>query len=583
MEQQTLDFSDYYQAFRRRRGSIILVAAIIFTIGALAAFFWPSTYKSSATILIKEQDIPPDLVRSTVTSFASQRIQAISQKVMARPNLMEIIDKYNLYQNERERLTTEEVIDQMRENIGLDLIDANVVDPRTGRPVSATIAFQLSFSGENPPQVQKVANELMSLYLKENIKERSEKANETYSFLHGESKRLNREISNLESKLADFKEKHVNSLPELQQLNLNLMDRTEREISDLGNEIRAQEQTRVYLQSQLAQLQPYGADPSMNPKTRLQALRTQYLELIARYSPDHPDVIRTRREIAGLEQETGQVDSSAEQLKQIEALRGELAVLLKKYSAQHPDVIKLQRQIHSLEQSVATPNAAPVKSSLARAAADNPDNPAYVQIQSQIESADMQIRSLKAKKQNLEAKQADYERRLIATPQVEREYRALQRDLQNATTEYDNIHAKLVSAEIAQQLEKDSKGERFEIIEPPILPEEPVSPNRPAILFLSLVLAIGCGFGIAAVTETMDDAVHGGKSIALSFGSAPLAVIPYISTDREARREKRRIATRLTATAAALIIGAAAIHYLWQPLDVLWYKALRKADVAINT
>ncbi len=119
-------------------------------IGALAAWLWPATYKSSATILIKEQDIPPDLVRSTVTSFASQRIQAISQKVMARPNLLEIIDKYDLYADERKRLTTEEIIEEMRDNIGLDLIDADVVDPRTGRPTAATIAFQLSFTGEQP-------------------------------------------------------------------------------------------------------------------------------------------------------------------------------------------------------------------------------------------------------------------------------------------------------------------------------------------------------------------------------------------------------------------------------------------------
>lgn len=582
MEKQVLDFSDYLDAVNRRRTSILVIAIAVFVIGALIAQLWPASYKSSATILIKEQDIPPDLVRSTVTSFASQRIQAISQRVMARPNLLEIINKYNLYAGERKRLTTEQIITEMRAEIGLDLIDANVVDPRTGRPTAATIAFQLSFSGEHPGQVQKVANELMSLYLKENLKERTEKATETYTFLNEESKRLSREIAELEAKLAEFKEKHVNSLPELRDLNRSMMDRNERELSDIGNQIRAQQQTRIYLQSQLAQLKPYGADPAMDPKTRLQALRTQYLALIARYSPDHPDVIRAKREIAGLEQETGQVDSSAEQLKKIEALRGELGTLLKKYSAEHPDVVKLQRQIHSLEQSITTSNT-PVKSSLATSASDNPDNPAYIQIQTQIESADSQIRSLNTKKADLEARLADYEQRLIETPQVEREYRALARDLQNSTAEYDNIHAKLVSAEIAQELEKDSKGERFEIIEPPILPEEPVSPNRPAILFLSFVLALGCGIGYAAIAESLDDAVHGSKSISMTVGTAPLAVIPYMATDTEISRRKRKAATKFTAAAAVVILGIAAIHFFWHPLDVLWYKALRKADTVINT
>ena len=583
MEEQALDFSDYLGALKRRRTSILIIAVVIFMIGALAALLWPATYKSSATILIKEQDIPSELVQSTVTSFASQRIQTISQMVMARPNLLELIDKYDLYVDERKRLTTEEIIMEMRDNISLDLIDAAVVDPRTGRPTAATIAFQLSFTGEKPGQVQKVTNELMSLYLEENLKERSEKANETYVFLEKESARLNSEIADLQEKLATFKELHVNSLPELQQLNLTMMDRAEREMSDADNQIRVQEQTRVYLLSQLAQLKPFGADASLDPKTRLQALRTEYLRLLARYSADHPDVARTKREIEGLEKETGQVDSSAEQLKQIEAIRGELGTLREKYSPEHPDVVKLERQIKALEQSVASADSSPVTSKLASSAADNPDNPAYVQIQTQIEAADNQIRSLQRKKADLKQKIADYEQRLIETPQVEREYSFLTRDLQNTISEYQNIRLKLTSAEIAQELEKDSKGERFEIVEPPIRPEEPVSPNRPAILFLSFILALGTGIGYAAVAESLDSSVRGSKGLAFAAGAPPLAVIPYLESDREKTQRKGKTMRRAAAAIGAIIIAITLLHNFWMPLDVFWYKALRKADVVINT
>lgn len=581
MEEQTLDFSDYLDAFKRRRTSILVIALTVFLIGALAAWLWPATYKSSATILIKEQDIPPEMVRSTVTSFASQRIQAISQKVMARPNLLELIDKYDLYKDARKRLTTEEIISEMRDNISLDLIDASVVDPRTGRPTAATIAFQLSFSGENPVQVQKVANELMSLYLKENLKERAEKASETYDFLNQESQRLNKEIQDLQARLATFKEQHANALPELKQLNLTVMNRTEDEMSDIDTQIRAQEQTKIYLQSQLAQLKPFGADAALDPKTRLQALRTEYLRLLARYSPDHPDVIRTKREIEGLEKETGLVDSSAEQLKQIDELRGELGTLRKKYSPEHPDVVKLERQIKALEQSVADSPA--TSTNLASSAADNPDNPAYIQIQTQIEAADTQIRSLRTKKDTLRKKLDDYEQRLTETPQVEREYSTLQRDLQNAVARYQDIRLKLTSAEIAQELEKDSKGERFEIVEPPILPEEPISPNRPAILFLSFVLALGSGIGYAAVAESLDSSIRGSKGLMNATGAPPLAVIPYQESDREKSRRKGKTLRRAAALIGAIIIAITLLHNFWMPLDVFWYKALRKADVVINT
>ena len=580
MEEQALDFSDYIGAFKRRRTSILVIALAVFLIGALVAWLWPATYKSSATILIKEQDIPPEMVRSTVTSFASQRIQAISQKVMARPNLLEIIDKYDLYENERKRLTTEEIITEMRDNISLDLIDASVVDPRTGRPTAATIAFQLSFSGENPVQVQKVANELMSLYLKENLKERTEKASETYDFLNQESKRLNKEIQDLQKKIATFKEQHAKALPELQQLNLTVMNRTEDELSNIDTQIHAQEQTRIYLESQLAQLKPFATETALDPKTRLQALRTEYLRLLARYSPSHPDVIRTKREIEGLEKETGMVDSSAEQLKQIEALRGELGTLRKKYSPEHPDVIKLERQITALEKSVAD---SPANISTSLPTSNNPDNPAYIQIQAQIEAANTQIRALRAKKTSLKNKLDDYEQRLTETPQVEREYSTLRRDLQNAVTRYQDIRLKLTSAEIAQELEKDSKGERFEIVEPPILPEEPISPNRPAILFLSFVLALGSGIGYAAVAESLDSSIRGSKGLANTTGAPPLAVIPYQESDREKSRRKGKTLRRAAALIGAIIIAITLLHNFWMPLDVFWYKALRKADVVINT
>ena len=578
MEEQTVNLSDYLSAFKRRRLSIFLIAATIFTIGALVAVFTPPTYTSSATILIKEQDIPPELVRSTVTSFASQRIQAISQKVMARPNLLKIINQFELYKKKLKRLTTEEIISEMRENISLEMIDADVVDPRSGRPMAATIAFRLSFSSDNPVKAQQVANELMSLYLKENLKERTEQASETYLFLKDESGRLSKEIGVMEAEIAAFKESHANSLPELLQLNMELMTRTERELEAIDSQIRSQEERKVYLSGQLAQIKPYGTDVALDPATRLQALRTQYFALAARYSEDHPDVIRMRKEIQGLEEETGDVDSSAEQLQQIEAMRSELAILKKKYAPEHPDVVKLERQIKSLEANV--PDST---SKLTAKAADNPDNPIYIQMQSQIEAANLEIRTLEKKKLRLRDKLAEYEQRLVETPQAEREYQSLQRSLQNAISEYQNIRTKLVAAQIGQELEKDSKGERFQIIEPPVRPEKPISPNRPAILFLSFVLALGCGIGYAAVRESMDDTVRSSKTLTAAAGITPLAVIPYLKTDAETRKRKQGLVMRAAATAAAIILAVTLFHYFWTPLDVLWYKVLRKADTVVNT
>ena len=81
---------------------------MVAAVGVVVAIALPSVYRSSATVLVQEQEVPPDLVRSTITSFADERIQVISQQVMTRAVLLQLVEKYGLYQKQRERATNDE-------------------------------------------------------------------------------------------------------------------------------------------------------------------------------------------------------------------------------------------------------------------------------------------------------------------------------------------------------------------------------------------------------------------------------------------------------------------------------------------
>ncbi|MFZ5621982.1 MAG: GNVR domain-containing protein [Pseudomonadota bacterium] len=575
IEEQTKNLQDYLTAFKRRRAQIAAIFVVIFGIGAIVALAWPPTYRSEATILIEEQQIPAELVQSTVTSYAAQRIETISQRVMTRSNLMGIIEKYGLYVDERARETTEEVLERMRDDIKLEMISADVIDPRSGRPMPATIAFSLAFQGEQPEQVQKVANELTTLYLQENIKTRASKAQETLTFLSDEASRLNQQITDLEKRLAEFKEANAGSLPELQPLLREQIERTERELTDTATQIRSLEDRRFYLQGQLGQQDPYGADVNLSPGARLKALRTEYASLAARYSADHPDVIRLKREIESLERETGQVNPRESLLEQIAALNTELASMREKYSPEHPDVVRVERQIAGLEATLAETPAGGGSQSRR-----SPDNPAYVTLQAQLNATENEIQSLRTKRTQLEARRAEYEQRLAAMPQVESQFRTLARDLENASAKYQEIKSKQMQAQVAQQLETESKGERFTLIDPPVLPEEPIKPNRPAIIFLSLVLALGAGMGYAAAAESLDSTVRGAKGVVATLQVAPLAVIPYLASDREITTQRRKRRLIVLGALAVVLIAVGLVHVFVSPLDVLWFRALRKATIA---
>jgi len=575
--EQTLDLDDYLAAFRRRGSMITFIAASVFLLGLITAFVLPPTYQASATILIEEQEIPSELIQSTVTSYAAQRIQVISQRVMTRTNMLEIMNKYGLYESVRNRKSSEQALADMRNDVSIDMINAEVMDPRTGRPRAATIAFKLGFKGEQPNMVQKVVNELTTLYLNENLRTRTEKAEETTAFLTEESNRLSAEITRLGTALTAFKERNANRLPEQRDLNFQALERTERDIATIDTQLSGLDEKRIYLNGQLALLDPYSSSGVMSSGARLEALRTEFIHLSTRYSPGHPDVMSMKREIEALEQETGLGPSTADLQAQLSLLQQELASLEQSYTAEHPDVKSLKRQIATVESELRNPPPMPTT------APASADNPAYVNLQSQLAAANTEARTLRARRAQLVAKLADYEERLLQMPKVEQEYRAITRDMENATRRYQEINAKQMTAEVAQSMEQERKGEKFTLIDPAILPEEPISPNRPAIILLGLVLALGAGVGSAALAESTDSAVRGAKGLVGILNTAPLAVIPYLPSAADIRSQASRKWLIIAAVIGVIAIVLLLLHFLYSPLDVLWFRGLRKMDNIVGS
>ena len=580
MEEQEKSLQDYLAVVSRRKVAIISTGLVVFLIGLVTALAWPPTYKSSATILIKEQEIPSELVRSTVTSFAAQRIQTISQRVMTRPNLMEIIEKYGLYVDERKRYTTEEVLEEMRNDIGLNMISADVIDPRTGRPGAATIAFTLSFQGNSPSSTQKVAGELTSLFLAENLKNRKDKAAETYGFLTDETIKLEEKIAASGRKLAEFKEQYANSLPEMSAMNMSLLNRTESDIDSVEAELRALKERKFYLESQLTQINPLTnmrsatGESILDPASRLKALESEYASLSAKYSNEHPDIVKIKREIEGLRKQTGNELDTQEQAMALTKKRSEYAVLVKKYSAEHPDVLKLNSEITILEKSLASRPSDPEKIVMTM----QPDNPAYISIQTQLKTIETEISSNASRKKRLDKKLQELEISIAKSPQVEKEYLVLSREQQNALARFQDIKARQMEAEIGQELEKESKGESFVLIDPAQYPEKPVKPNRAAIVFLSLIFSIAAGLGVAILKETMDGSIRGVSGVSKLLTAVPLAVIPVIYNTYDLRRKQRVSRIVLGSIIGSIVMVLFLIHFFWTPLDVLWFRGIRKAE-----
>lgn len=563
----------------RRHGRLaaaLLGAGVVVTI--LLALFLPPTYRATATILIEQQEIPQEVVRSTITSFADQRIQVISQRVMTTQNLLAIAEKYNLYPWERRTRAREVVLAKMRDDIRMRLISANVMDPRSGRPMLATIAFTVSFDNGSPEICVKVANELTTLYLNENITTRAAAAQQASTFLKDEADRLESEIQSYAAKLADFKKQHTDSLPELGNANFELLDRAEMDLREANTRLGSIDSQKAFVDAQLAILTPTSqvftetGQRILSPADRLKTLKADLAALKARYAPDHPDVVRTQREIAGLEPMVADDNDANDLLRELEDARGKLAAASQRYSPDHPDVLRLQRSVASLEAQVAAHAAVP----RVEAARTNPDNPAYIQLRAQRESLLADRAATMQKQEQLRAKADDLRRRLALAPAVEKEYRQLATDYDNAQLKYHEVRSKQMEAQVSQNLETERKGEKFTLIEPPLLPEEPVSPNQPLVLTLGLLMSVVLALAVMVGRDALSSAVRSARDLETLLTVPPLVVIPVIETVADVAYRRRARRRALVGGIAGVAVAVICVHLFYRPLDLLWFSALRR-------
>jgi polysaccharide biosynthesis transport protein len=586
LEPEGLSLPEYLGIARRRRRPMLIALAAGLLTAILLALLWPAAYRSTATILIEQQELPADLVRSTVTSFADERVQTISQRVMTTETLLGIIRRYDLYPKERSRETRDQIIKQMRDDIGVKMISADVVDPRSGAPTKATIAFTVSFTDSSPDESAKVANELTTLFLNDNVETRTQLADGAATFLQAQVTQVSEHLGKVESELSAFEAKHFDALPDLTQLNLQLINTTEQELQETESRESSLEQQQVFLQAQLAQLKPDSAvfddtgERVYSTPDRLKQLRSQLAADRATYGAAYPDIERLSREVAGLEATVKDPTDINDLRRSLQDAQSKLAAAEKRYGPDYPDRVRLEREVKSYEQDLtaAAKTATTSKSASASSgpAIQDADNPAYVQIRAQLNATRDDLMATQARSAKLQADLDRYQHRVTETPLIQKEYQELTQDYEVSKATYEDLRTKLADAEIGKNLEIDRKGERFTLIEPPLVPEEPASPNRPLVMTLGVVLSLLLAVGVAALLEALDATVRGRRDLAsLVAGIPPLAIIPDIELERSAPQVWMRRAIMTGVCLALVIAGALAVNFFYEPLDVLWFVVLR--------
>ena len=520
-----MSLKDYVDVARRRKWPMLLTMCVVAACTLLAAILLPAKYTSQATIQIEEQDLPREFVTSTITSYAAQQIQVISQRLLTAESIASISDKFGLFRDPDtgQRPPATVIAEQFRDQLELDLLSADVIDPRSGRPQEATIAFTLAFEHSNPRTAQNVTNELVTLFLNESLRTRTERAENTEAFLSSQAASLSEELKQMEQAIADFKRINGAALPELYQYNLSSLERRSSELSEVDR--------------------------------RLRELSARKVELVGEMNLRNPN--------GGLVGSDGRALMS--NTDQLTALRTELSQKSTVYHDNHPDIRNLRRQISELE------NATVVE---AEDSLTTSTNPAFILLETQLGAVDAEINGFETKRAELRDRVSYFESLLSRAPTVEQDYNSLIRDYQTAQARYQDVKGQERAAEISENMESERRGERFTMIEAPSLPVEPTSPNRPAIVLIGLVLAFGAGAGLAFLMEAFDSSIHAEQALTRIMGAPPFATVGYITTQAEKNTTRKLRLLFVGAAGVALLTFLVLVHFLIRPLDIVWFQFL---------
>lgn len=548
-ESQTPGFSEYFAILKKRRRLLLNVAVPVAALGALLAIGLPDVYRSSGLIEIEEASRLGSVVarEEAEARYADQYVQSLSTTVLSSSNLRKLLETSVLYDDQQADIDA--ALRQLKDDINVNIVTVEILDPNTGREREVVSAFTVAYENRDSQRAYEGASWLVDAFLEQNRRDRQGQAASTAEFFAAEAERMRKHVASLEARLAEFKEKNAGRLPDLTEVNINVMDRTESEIRNVEMQMQALRRERVFLEAQLQQAR------SVAPETgNLRQLEEQYRQRSASYDESHPDMIALRRQIEQL-RAGGSVAGTSLQA-QLQTQRSILNEARQRYSDDHPDIRRIMRNIDSLEARIAAGETSESSSTV--------ESPMAMQLRTQLNAADTQIAALQARGAELRAKLTDLESRLSAAPAVEREFQAVTRDLAGARAKYDELLRRQMDAEVSEAAIAGGTADKFRVASKPSRPREPAKPARLAIFLVGLVLAVMAGFTAIVAAQMFDQTVRGVRDVRDILNVTPLVSVPVIETAGAAQLRRREALVFLARTAIGIgILYYAATQFLF--------------------
>ncbi len=534
---RTLDVDDYIDLARRHKGWIF--GPFLFTLVAsvVGVYMWPDSYVSEAVVKIVPQQVPTSMVQSAINQQMSDRINSMAQTILSRTTLTTIINTFGLYPRERSRMPIEDVIELMKKKIEI----LPVASPTTA--ADRIPAFGVQFSYENRVFAQRVVQDVVSRFIDENIRNRSNATFQTTQFIRDELDAGKKELDTAENKVASFRMQNNGHLPDQMDANMRSLGALQAQVTFLDSQISRSEQDKLQLESNLRILKDQLAALSKDPGAPAAAVQAQTNARLS--DADH----------------------------EIQTLERDLAALRQHYKDTYPDVqtaigrldAARKRRADLEKEEAATPAAAPATKSIpVQSQREARDMDANVRrLQAAVEAKDLEMQTAQKEMKRVAESIRSYQGRIENVPLGEKQYDEVLRDRDLAKEKVIDLTGKLDHAEIAQEMEGRKQGETLELLDPASLPTTPTEPKRPIVIAIGAGIGLLLGLAIAAAREMKDTSLKNLKDVRAYTKVGILGSVPLLENDFVVRRRRRLgwLGWTTACLAAAVVMSGSVVYY----------------------
>ena len=437
-QNREMTMDDYLAMLRRRAKVILIPPLIVLLLGFLAYLVVErkfAKYTSQSTILVEAQKVPENMVQPVVSEELGARMATLQQQVMSQTNLQPVVERLFTGKNSQQ---VGEIIDNIRLNMKVEEVPTDLLQLGTKKKPGTqgdSGGFYVSYTAPSAREAQQICAELTSLLMNENLKSVSAAAKGTSDVLNRGIEDAKRNLDDLDSRLADFKKKYVGQLPGDAENNLKILTGLNSQLEANAQTLNRAQQDKAYTESILAQQLAawQSTQSSTNPQTlekQLSDLQSSLLSLQARYTEDHPDVIKTKADIAEVKKKLAEINKASSDAT--------VTGSAKASAMEPPEIRQLRLQVHQYEDLTAAAN-----------------------------------RDQKRLQQEIGV----YQGRVTLSPNVEEQYKALMRDYDTAQKNYQELLGKKNSADLTVNMNNQAQGEQMALLAPANLPESPSFPN----------------------------------------------------------------------------------------------------------